>query len=141
MEYWKNGGGPNGYNPLNWQKITNVRPSPDTPPEDGWQRDHGILNGRHGSCIRFVCIQKSFSENGTTIIGQQYCGPTCTNLGLINIASGYLSQASGCFIFAFIFYGWISDETDDDGKTKRKFQQCSDTSYTIYYAQLTKTNT
>lgn len=140
LNYWKNGGAPEGYQSLNWELVDQVRPSPDTAPQPKWSRDHGILTGEYGSCIRFVCIKSIFEEGNSTLSSQSYCGPTCTNLDLfstvVSNVDGSIFEETGCFLFALVFYGWIEDVEKNNNKTKRSFRQCSDTAFAIHYAKL-----
>lgn len=140
LDYWRNGGSPEGYESLNWELVAQVRPSPDPPPQAGWIRDHGILTGESGSCIRFVCINSVFEEGISTLSSQSYCGPTCTNLDLfstvVSNVDGSIFEETGCFIFALIFYGWVAYVEGQDNKIRRRFAQCSDTAFAIHYAKL-----
>jgi len=143
LGYWKNVGHPTGYLPLEWTYLITKIPSPDDPPEPEWTRDRGMSKAERGSCIRFVCIKSVFSDQGDSkLTSESYCGPSCTNLDLFNTivsnVDGAIFEQTACLIFAIIFYGWVKKDIGEDGKVRRRFMQCSDTAFAIYYAKLIK---
>jgi hypothetical protein len=140
---------PIGYAPLQFASDgTSERPATDTPPQENWNRDQGVRNGRRGSCVRFVivCVD-AFGNIWTQPAGgtpENGCGTTCNNGDLSSIVlqniSPNLLLSPGCYIVAVVFYGWVEPVLNPaTGKTKRTWRGCDDSAFSIHIGELIQT--
>jgi hypothetical protein len=99
--------------------IKDVTPSPDGPPQEGYER--------RKACFRWVCACVGSAQKVISI--QQY-GDTASGLDLTTLIwqNTPIPSVPGCYIYRFEFFGWRGPFIDDE--TPRGWIS-SDSKYTL----------